>query len=781
MKLLKQNKKHFHYWDIISGMIDQCIDIALNFSQSGHPGGSRSKVPVLVSTLLSGVMKWDIRNPGKTFGDRFVLIAGHTNPAVYATLAIFNEALRRKFNKTNDPQYLNPMGDKFTLFWEDLLTLRRRDGLSGHAEMEGKTLFFKYNTGPSGHGAAPSAGQAFALKYSGADTSKVFAIEGEGGLTTGVSHEARISAFGLGLNNLIYILDWNDYGIDDRPFSEIKAGTPKDWFKPYGWKVAGTKNGEDWYSILQAYEELFTSPDLDKPKALWVKTRKGRGYNKFDNASHGSPHKQNSGEFWDTKREFGDQYGLTFTHIDKKMASTFEENKVQMSDTFETIMSLFDSENGLLDYLADRLVEIADSVSENSALREKFKTNPLNDKVLYDYENYPKSLYKVPGDKVPNRLAFGNFGSWINTYCKEKYSRPLVLVSSADLAGSTNISGFSSGWDRKEGYGMYHRNKNIEGTLLPQGITEFGNAGLMTGISTVNFSSDPYSSFNGYLTACSTYGSFSYLKYGAYRLFSQIAQDSQLKVGKTIWVAGHSGPETAEDFRTHFGIFAPGVTQLFPKGKVLNLHPWEYNEVPVMLGASLSEDIPIIVLHLTRPAIEVPDRVKLGMPSHFSASKGAYILRDYNDNKAKEGVVIVRGTSVINELCKIIPTINDKGPNVKIIAALSFGLFNMQPENYRLSVIGQGEWLDSMIITNTSLANMSNWTKGDLVKEYSLSPDWDDNWRAGGNLDEVIDESHLSSEWQMKAIYKFANDRHLRLNKLKNILPNEVIDPMEVE
>ena len=46
------------------------------------------------------------------------------------------------------------------------------------------------------------------------------------------------------------------------------------------------------------------------------------------------------------------------------------------------------------------------------------------------------------------------------------------------------------------------------------------------------------------------------------RLFSQLAQDCELKVGKVIWIAGHSGPETAEDSRTHFGIFAPGVTQL---------------------------------------------------------------------------------------------------------------------------------------------------------------------------------------------------------------------------
>ena len=40
---------------------------------------------------------------------------------------------------------------------------------------------------------------------------------------------------------------------------------------------------------------------------------------------------------------------------------------------------------------------------------------------------------------------------------------------------------------------------------------------------------------------------------------------TELKVGKVIWVAGHSGPETAEDSRTHFGIFETGVTQLFPE------------------------------------------------------------------------------------------------------------------------------------------------------------------------------------------------------------------------
>ncbi|MEZ4655127.1 MAG: hypothetical protein R3E12_16415 [Candidatus Eisenbacteria bacterium] len=59
------------------------------------------------------------------------------------------------------------------------------------------------------------------------------------------------------------------------------------------------------------------------------------------------------------------------------------------------------------------------------------------------------------------------------------------------------------------------------------------------------------------------------------RLFSQLAQDSEIQVGKVIWVAGHSGPETADDSRTHFGVFATGVTQLFPDStRHRQSHPW---------------------------------------------------------------------------------------------------------------------------------------------------------------------------------------------------------------
>src|SRR3989339_868066 len=312
MDSLSKLKSQYKYWEISADLIDQCIDIALNLSQSGHPGGSRSKVHILLATLLSGVMKWDIRNPQKRFADRFVLAAGHANPVVYATLAVFNEALKRKFERTGDKKYFCHLGKKFTLYPEDLLTLRQRGGLSGHAESEGKTLFFKCNTGPSGHGAPVAAGQAFVYKYINAPQTKVFMLEGEGGLTPGVVHETKDSAYGLGLGNLIALIDWNDYGIDDRKFSEIVYGTPQIWFEEHGWKAAGAINGSDFSAIMKAYDELLENNDDSKPKALWVKTRKGRGYGKYDNLSHGAAHKRNSKEFWDTKREFADKYKVNF-------------------------------------------------------------------------------------------------------------------------------------------------------------------------------------------------------------------------------------------------------------------------------------------------------------------------------------------------------------------------------------------------------------------------------------------------------------------------------------
>jgi len=770
-RMYAEAERHFAEWEAAKDLVDEMIDLMLNYRQSGHPGGSRSKVHALLALMLSGGMRWDVLRPWRRFSDRFVLSAGHTAPLVYATLAVLNESLRVRHERTKDARYAFPHAGKHALTWEDLLLLRRRGGLPGHAEMEGKTLLLKWNTGPSGHGMPPAAGQAFALKRAGAGEVRVFAVEGEGGLTPGASHETRNSAWGLGLDNLVFLLDWNDYGIDDNAVSSVVHGTPPDWFAPYGWRVVGTQSGSEWAEATRVVLEATHGENPDRvPTVGWFKTRKGRGYLVYDNKSHGTPHKMNSEKFWELRKQFMAKYGVRYEGVDGPAPENGAAVRAQAEANLRAAMTVMRDQRGVADYLSDRLVELAASVpDELPGFRLGGRRAGLvRDKRLFDFRNYPESMWAKPGTSQPNRAALATWGSWINSFARKEYGRPLFIACSADLAASTNIIGLSQGFGDVEGWGWYERNKNPEGVLLPQQITEFTNSGISVGIASVNLAADPMAEFDGFWAACSTYGSFSYLKYGPMRLFSQLAQDCDLKVGKVIWIAGHSGPETAEDSRTHFGVFAPGVTQLFPDGHVIDLHPWEYNEVPVVLGAALATDAPIVALHLTRPAVTIPDREALGMASHFEAARGAYLIRDYDPSKPKQGTVYVQGTSTTSNVIKILPEIQQAGLNVKIVAAISPQLFRLQDAAYRERITPIGDRWDAMVISNRGLRLATDWIDNAVVAEYSMSSDWDDRWRTGGTVDEVVEEAHLSTKHILEGIERFVRERQKRLRALRD-------------
>ncbi|MEO8246314.1 MAG: transketolase [Chloroflexota bacterium] len=771
--LQRRARTSFDDWELVKDVIDEAIDLTLNYRQSGHPGGSRSKVHLFVSLLLSGAMRWDIRRPWLPFADRFVLSAGHTVPLVYTTLAVLNEALRARHARTGDDRFELPDQGRWAVTWEDLLTLRRRGGLPGHAEMEGKTLFLKFNTGPSGHGMPPAAGEAVALKLAGAGEVKVFVVEGEGGLTPGASHETRNSAWGLGLDNLVFLVDWNDYGIDDVAIHEVVHGTPPDWFTPYGWRVTGTEHGSEWDPVTQAVLEAARGENPDRvPSMAWFKTRKGRGYGKYDNKSHGSPHAMNAPEFWEIRKGFMERHGVEYAGVDEAAPTDAAARDAQARHNFEIAFGVLRDNHAVVDAVTDRLVELAASVPERPKGFHLGGTGAeiFDDPRFTDVAAYPPSLWKAPGEKAPNRAALAAWGAWVNAVARAEYDRPLVIACSADLADSTNIAGFAKDFEDLPGWGWYNRDTNPRGTVLPQQITEFTNAGISVGMATVNMADDPFTAFNGFWAACSTYGSFSYLKYGPMRLFSQLAQDSNLKLGKVIWVAGHSGPETAEDSRTHFGIFSTGVTQLFPEGHVIDLHPWEYNEVPVLLAAALATDVPIVALHLTRPAIEIPDRNALGMDSHFAAARGAYVLRRPTAGSPSAGTVYVQGTMTTANVVKMLPELDRRGLNVRIVAAISPQLFRMQDAAYRDELCSPADRWDGMAITNRAYKLMRDWVDGPIAEEYSLSSDWDDRWRTGGTVDEVMDEAHLGPEHIVAAIERYVRDREPRLRRLRALV-----------
>jgi transketolase len=177
-----------------------------------------------------------------------------------------------------------------------------------------------------------------------------------------------------------------------------------------------------------------------------------------------------------------------------------------------------------------------------------------------------------------------------------------------------------------------------------------------------------------------------------------------------------------------------------------------------------------VALHLTRPPVEIPDREALGIPSHLAAARGAYVLREYRPDQPRGGTVYVRGTMPIRNVVSVLPQLADRGINVRIVAALSPQLFARQPAAYRDSVAGPADRLDAMVITNGAFKLMREWADGPLARDYSLSSDWDDRWRTGGSVAEVIEEAHLDEGHILAALERFAAERDDRRRRLRELL-----------
>jgi transketolase len=177
-----------------------------------------------------------------------------------------------------------------------------------------------------------------------------------------------------------------------------------------------------------------------------------------------------------------------------------------------------------------------------------------------------------------------------------------------------------------------------------------------------------------------------------------------------------------------------------------------------------------MVLHLTRPPIEIPDREALGMDSHLAAARGAYIIRAFDESRPKEGSVIVRGTSSTSNMVKILKWFDEDGPNVKIVAAVSHALFRRQDQAWKDRVLPAGEWANSMVVSNTARWNMNNWIPHAVSADYTLSPDFDDRWRTGGTVDQIVAESGLDPDSLKAGISRFVNERDSRHARMREML-----------
>ena len=807
-----------------------CMTLTLlgNYAQTGHFGGPLAYTPFNVAAHLAGPalggLRYDYRRPKHPYGDKFMLAAGHCAPTCYALWMILGQALYRKYQATGDRRY--DVAPDVAMLPVDALGFRRGAGalrtlladhgladhplfaqakgrgiraLSGHIESTDVTN--DVNGGPSGVGIASAAGKAAFWDIVGAPmgSPKIIAFEGEFAMTEGHAQELKTQAIALQVGKRLRIfLSDNNAGIDDslmggvvhRKFTGYRLS---DQWSSYGWNVFSLPDGHDYdqiVAVLKAMEDW--DPTDRRPmivigtttKGYWPAAVNGKipgaGDQVVGYPSHPYAMKMNSEYFVALAQTFEERFGVQFSGIRQGPVTDTRERLIQFKTNIDVAMSVLDR-NGLGDWLADRLVEIGDSVSAALPLRIDVKHDPFLDDRLR-VANLPEApqtltvrnsasgsekqlkiaLFRKAGEVAGARRAVSEIVKWLNHVTDNR-----VLTLAADLSESINLE-HGSIW------GHYDPETNPLGTRLKAAIQEAGNASTAIGLVGQSASVDP-DQFAGVWAFSGTYGAFTPLMYLPARVWSQQNQDSKFRTGVLHILAGHSGPETAADARTHFGIFAPQVWKLFPREQVINLSFWDYNDVaPGYFAAAeiaaRDKKVGIIIIEVARPDFRVADRRTFADTDLRAAAKGLYVIRDFEPGKPRHGYVVAQGSSSTFNLVSVLPRLEQAGINVKVIAAISEELFDRQPEAYRSSVLPPEALQDLMFVSTGTRRMWPLRSVGSLTDAYSLTADQDNQWLTGGLEADVIAEARLDPDSIFAGVQRFAQERPKRLDRQRSLL-----------
>jgi transketolase len=809
-----------------------CMTLTLlgNYAQTGHFGGPLAYTPYNVSVHLAGPdlggLRHDYRRPKHPYGDKFMLAAGHCAPTCYALWMIMGEALYRKFKATGDKKYYVAPKDGFLSI--DALGFRRGAGalktllqeqgladhplfaqakeggrgihaFSGHIESIDQSN--DVNGGPSGVGLATAAGKAAFWDMVGAPVNqpKVIAFEGEFALCAGHAQEVKTQALALKVGKRLRIMfSENNAGIDDSLIGGVidSKYTGYDFveqWKSYGWQVLTMSNGHDYDQIVNTLKAMDDLDPADRRpvivvgktiKGYWPTASNGKIAGSTDQVvgypSHPYAMKMNSEYFVTLAKTFEDKYGVEFQGIRNGAVTDTKERLVQFKTNMDVAMSVLE-QNGLGDWLANRIVEIGDQVKDDFKLRIDVTQDPFLDERLR-VANLPAgtetikvknpvsgadkevkiALFRQAGEVAGARRGISEIIKWMNYVTGNR-----VATIAADLSESVNME-HGSLW------GHYDPEKNPAATRLKAAIQEAGNASTAIGLVGQNASLNP-DKFAGLWAWSGTYGAFTPLMYLPARVWSQQNQDSKFRTGVLHILAGHSGPETAADARTHFGIFAPQVWKLFPRGHVINLSFWDYNDVAAGYFAAAEiaareKKVGIIAIEVARPDFPVADRSKFADTDVRAAAKGLYVIRDFAPGTPKHGYVVAQGSSATFNLVQMLPKLEGAGINVKVISAISEDLFDKQPESYRTSVFPPEAVYDLMFISSGTRRMWPLRNVGPLTDEYSMTSDFHNQWLSGGLEPDVIAEAHLDQKSILDGVSRFARDRSKRLDRTKALL-----------
>jgi transketolase len=211
-------------------------------------GASLSCTDIIVY-LYSRVLKISPATLREKNRDYFFLSKGHDVPALYGTLAelgyIDKERLKNHLKATD------------SIYWHPN---RAIPGIEFHS-------------GSLGHQLSVAIGVALDIKMV-SGKNRVFVILGDGELNEGSIWEACLVAAAYRLDNLIAIVDRNEFQANMRTEELIPLESIDKKFKAFGWSV-NRINGHDFDALEKAFDEI--PADDGRPHVIIADTIRGKG------------------------------------------------------------------------------------------------------------------------------------------------------------------------------------------------------------------------------------------------------------------------------------------------------------------------------------------------------------------------------------------------------------------------------------------------------------------------------------------------------------------------
>lgn len=550
-----------------------------------------------------------------------------------------------------DPGHMSPMlysilalTGKFTV--EELQNFRQWGSVTpGHPEVDVERGI-ENTSGPLGQGHVMAVGAAIAERFLAAKfgeviAHKTYAFISDGGIQEEISQGAGRIAGKLGLHNLIMFYDSNKVQLSTK-VDDVTSEDTAAKYRAWNWNVLEV-DGTDSLAMAGALQTALE--EKERPTLIIGHTVMARGAVAADGTS---------------------LEGAISTHGQPLSAAGADIRK-----TVENLGgdpdNAWEIRKDVKELYANRAEELKKIVAQRKAEYKAWaEANPEKAQQLQDYIDL--KVPALPWDEVEFKanMASRAASATVLGFLAEHVGN--MIVSSADLANSDKTDGFL----KKT---TVLCKEDFSGGFLQAGVAELTMACLINGIAL----------HGGVFGACATFFVFSDYMKPAIRL-------SALMELPVKFIYTHDSFRVGEDGPTHEPIEQEAQIRLMEQIKnfkgensVLVLRPADSAETLESYKLAMENTKTPTVLIFSRQNLEdLPGENR--REEAKKAAKGGYVVVEAEN----PDIVLVGNGSDVALLCHAAEALKGEGVKARVVSVPSIGLFNNQPESYRLSVIPAG-------------------------------------------------------------------------------------------